>query len=101
MSALRIALSVVAALMIASPALAQAPAQAPAQKSKAKAPKSPGATERTAKGSQETPLGSYLAGRYAQLRGKPAAAIEFYRSVLKTDPQNGDVQRRLLAMLAS
>jgi len=49
----------------------------------------------------DTPFGNYLAGRYAQLHGKPAAAIEFYRSVLKSDPQNAEVQRRLAAMLIS
>jgi tetratricopeptide (TPR) repeat protein len=49
----------------------------------------------------DAPFGNYLAGRYAQLHGKPGAAIDFYRAVLKNEPQNADVQRRLLAMLVS
>ena len=46
-----------------------------------------------------TRLGSYLAGRFAQIHGSGQPAIDFYRAVLKDEPGNVDVARRLLALL--
>ena len=92
---LTIVVAMFAAIIIAGAAVAQT-----STPQKGKAPQAKSAAEQQAKPSS-TPLGNYLAGRFAQLHGKPSAAIDFYRSVLKTDPKNIDVQRRLLAMLVS
>lgn len=49
----------------------------------------------------QTGFGSYLAGRFAQMRGDSKQSIDFYRKALKDDPGNLDVERRLLALLVS
>jgi tetratricopeptide (TPR) repeat protein len=49
----------------------------------------------------QTGYGSYLAGRFAQMRGDAKQSIDFYRRVLKDDPNNLDVERRLLSLLVS
>ncbi len=92
--ALRLALILAAALAIWAPNIADAQ-NSGGQKA---VPKSGDQAGRPA---QDTTLGSYLAGRFAQMRGNSKASIDYYRKVLKDDPKNQDVQRRLLALLAS
>lgn len=49
----------------------------------------------------ESPLGSYLAGRFARSQRDTAAAAEFYEEALAEDPDNQALlQRTFLAMLA-
>ncbi len=61
----------------------------------------PKSGDQSARPAQDTTLGSYLAGRFAQIHGDSKTSIDSYRKVLKDDPKNADVQRRLLALLVS
>ena len=47
----------------------------------------------------ESPLGSYLAGRHAQYARDPDAAIEYYRTALKTFAGNKGIMRRVAILL--
>jgi len=46
-------------------------------------------------------LGDYLAGRHAQYAQDANAAIQFYRSALKSDPDNQNIQTRIFSILVS
>jgi len=100
---LRFALIILAALAAGAGGIAVAQSQLFAQ-TELHAPTSKKSTSKSARQTPreaETGYGSYLAGRYAQMRGDAKQSIEFYRKVLKDDPENADVQRQLLALLVS
>ena len=88
--AFRFALILTAALAICAPGIADAQQKA-----------TPKSGDQSARPGQDTTLGSYLAGRFAQIHGDAKTSIDFYRKVLKDDPKNPDVRRRLLALLVS
>ena len=48
-----------------------------------------------------SPIGSYLAGRYAHGRGDYAAAARHLRHVLSTDPDNPSLLRRTVSLLTA
>ena len=48
-----------------------------------------------------SPIGSYLAGRYAHRRGDYAAAARHLRRVLDTDPDNPSLLRRTVSLLTA
>ena len=48
-----------------------------------------------------SPIGSYLAGRYAHARGDYGAAAQHLRRVLDTDPDNPSLLRRTVSLLAA
>ena len=48
-----------------------------------------------------SPIGSYLAGRYAHSRGDYAAAARHLRRVLDTDPDNPSLLRRTVSLLTA
>jgi tetratricopeptide (TPR) repeat protein len=99
--ALRYAIIVLAAIAAGAGGFAVAQNQSTPQTQGA-APK-----KATAKNGEQAPrdahtgYGSYLAGRFAQMRGDSKQSIEFYRRALKDDPANIDIERRLLALLVS
>ena len=88
---------IVAAFALTAPALTGAFAQDQSVPQKKAASKS---GEQAAR-DLESGFGNYLAGRYAQMRGDAKASIELFRKVLKDDPTNLDVQRRLLGLLVA
>ena len=47
----------------------------------------------------ETKFGNYLAGRHAQFDSNPRFAIEYYKSTLKTSPDNKALLRRITTLL--
>ena len=49
----------------------------------------------------ETKFGNYLAGRHAQFDSNPRFAIEYYKSTLKTSPDNKALLRRITTLLVS
>ena len=49
----------------------------------------------------DSPIGSYLAGRYAHARGDYAAAARHLRRVLDTDPDNPSLLRRTVSLLVA
>jgi len=96
--ALRYVFIVLAALAAGAGGIAVAQNQATPQSQPKKA--SPKNGEQASRDSQSG-FGSYLAGRFAQMRGDSKQSIEFYRRSLKDDPGNIDIERRLLALLVS
>ena len=48
-----------------------------------------------------TTMGNYLAGRHAQIISNPAAAIKYYQSTLKSDPNNVELLQRIFTLMTA
>ena len=59
----------------------------------------PDLSEGSASTGEETGLGAYLAGRFAQAHGDTRAAADYYATAAKRDRDNIDLQQRAFTLL--